>query len=279
MRGVVEILLGDRLLLRERRIAIYVELDAALIGFRYRNLRFRQSQLRARLFQLALRLCESSLRLVQRRLEWTGVDLKEQLAFADESALGIVLLDEVTGDLSFDVGVDQSVESADPLAVNRNVFLDYFRVTSTVRGGGGLATEVLCEQPYAVRSAVTIRQACIALRNCSAHRHTYLFPPAWFGDLLRRHPTARMPAKGNLVVLKLRACAPGSGFIFLWRGRKGELALGGDLARIGDGRVPSPITNQYPPNKDQYVYTGNRPISLVNNPFAAVKVPTRRDWR
>ena len=123
LRGIVEILLRDRLLLRERRVAIDVKLDSPLVGLRHRNLRFRLSQLGARLFQLALGLRQLSFRLFQRRLERPGVDLKQQLAALDESALGVFLLDQVTGDLSLDVGIDKSVERADPLAVDRNVFL------------------------------------------------------------------------------------------------------------------------------------------------------------
>ena len=121
LRGVIEILLGDRLLFGERGIAVYVELNAALIGLRYGHLRFRQSKLRLRLFQLALSLCEPALRLIERRLEGTGIDEKQQLAFANERALGIGLLDEVAGDFRFDIGVDQTVEGSDPLAVNRDV--------------------------------------------------------------------------------------------------------------------------------------------------------------
>ena len=117
MRGVVEILLRDRLLLRERRVAIHIELSPALIGLRHRHLRFRLSQLRARLLQLALRLRELALRLVQRRLKRARIDLKQQLALSDEGAFGVGLLDEVAGDLGLDVGVDESIESADPLPV------------------------------------------------------------------------------------------------------------------------------------------------------------------
>ena len=54
--GVVQILLGDGLLLRERRVAVHIELRAALIRFRHRDLRFGLGQLRARLAQLPLRL-------------------------------------------------------------------------------------------------------------------------------------------------------------------------------------------------------------------------------
>ena len=108
LRGVVEILLGDGLLLGERGVAVDVELNAALIGLRYGHLRFRLGKLRLRLLQLALSLRELALRLIQRCLEGPRIDLKQQLAFANEGALGIGLLNEVAGDLRFDIGVDQT---------------------------------------------------------------------------------------------------------------------------------------------------------------------------
>src|SRR5579863_1458713 len=48
LRGVVEILLGDGLLLRQRCIAFYVKLSTALIRFRHGHLRFGLGKLRLR---------------------------------------------------------------------------------------------------------------------------------------------------------------------------------------------------------------------------------------
>ena len=78
--------------LRERCVAIHIELDTPLIGLRHRHLRFRLCQLRARLLQLALRLRQPALGLIQCGLEGAGIDLEQQLAAPHERALGVGLL-------------------------------------------------------------------------------------------------------------------------------------------------------------------------------------------
>jgi len=98
-----------------------------LIGLGDRYLRFRLRQLRTRLFQLALSLRDLPAYLVYRRLEGPGIDLKQQLALFYEATLDVSLLHEIASDLRFDVGVHQPVERADPLAVERNIFLLHWR--------------------------------------------------------------------------------------------------------------------------------------------------------
>ncbi len=54
LSGIVEILLGDRVLLDERRVAIHIELDAMLVCVGDGDFRLSLCQLCARLRQLAL---------------------------------------------------------------------------------------------------------------------------------------------------------------------------------------------------------------------------------
>ena len=76
---VVEVLLRNGLLLRQRSVAIHIQLSAALVRFRHRDLRLGLDQLGARLGELALRFGEGPLP-DRARLETARVNLKKQLA-------------------------------------------------------------------------------------------------------------------------------------------------------------------------------------------------------
>ena len=123
LRGVVEILLRDGLLLGERDVAVHIELGSVLIRLGRRELRFRLSQLRLRLRQLSVGLRELSLGLIERGLKRPRIDLKQQLPLLDERTFGVILLQQIAGHLGLDGGVYHAVERADPLAVDRNIFL------------------------------------------------------------------------------------------------------------------------------------------------------------
>jgi hypothetical protein len=69
--------------------------------------------------------------LVKRRLKRTWVNLKKKLTLPDERALLVTLLQKVSCDLRSNIGVHESVESADPLPINGNIFsldLDHFDI-------------------------------------------------------------------------------------------------------------------------------------------------------
>ena len=74
---------------------------------------------------MRLRLRPVALRPVEGRLEGPRIDFEQHLAFADERALCVVLLDYVTGDLGPDLSVHVSVQHRHPFAVHRNILLDY----------------------------------------------------------------------------------------------------------------------------------------------------------
>jgi len=88
-----------------------------------RHLGFSLRKLRARLFQLALSLGDLPACLVYHGLKRPRIDLKQQLALFHEATFCVGLLHEAPGDLRFDVCVDQPVERANPLAVNRHILL------------------------------------------------------------------------------------------------------------------------------------------------------------
>src|SRR5215510_7930452 len=104
--------------------------------------------------------------------------------------------------------------------------------TSTVRGGG-LATGALCEQAHAVRSVVTIRQACIALGILCAKKFTCSPGLGLATSAAASHGTDA--GQRNRIALKLRACVDGSGFIFCSAGGRGT-RFGGYSARTQVGR-------------------------------------------
>jgi len=106
---IVEVLLAGGLFLGQRGITVYVELCATLNCLCVGKHGFGLSQL--------------SLGLVQRGLKRTGVNLKKQLALFDERAFQVALLHQVARDLSPNVGVDKSVERANPFPVDRNIVL------------------------------------------------------------------------------------------------------------------------------------------------------------
>ena len=81
LRGVVQILLRDGLLLRERNVAVHIELRSALIRLALGELRFGLDQLRLGLRQLPVGLRKLPLRLIDRRLERPRIDLEQQLPF------------------------------------------------------------------------------------------------------------------------------------------------------------------------------------------------------
>src|SRR4029077_352640 len=71
--------------------------------------------------KLRLSLSKLSLGLVESRLKGPGINLKEELTLVDKRALLVVLLDQVARDLSPDIGINKTVERANPFAVNRNI--------------------------------------------------------------------------------------------------------------------------------------------------------------
>src|SRR3954447_24868546 len=107
-------------------------------------------------------------------------------------------------------------------------------VTSTVRGGGGLATEVLREQPYVVRSAVTMRQVCTALRLFAAGMLT-CFPPVWSGDFCGGIVWCGCRANGICSPKATSMCARLWFYFFVERVfvRMGDWQMGRDHARRG----------------------------------------------
>jgi hypothetical protein len=125
-RSRIQILLGNGLLLRQRSVTIYIELRPALIRLRDGDLGFGLQLLSARLLKLPLCLRQQTFTLVHHRLKRARVDLEEQLTLFYESPFLVRLLEKIPRYLRLDVGVDESVQSADPFAVYRNVpLLDF----------------------------------------------------------------------------------------------------------------------------------------------------------
>jgi hypothetical protein len=123
LRGVVHVLLGDGLLFRQWGVPVDIELGSYLIGFRYGQLCFGLREPCLGLRQLPVGLCELALALLDNGLERPRIDLKKQLPFLYEGAFRVVLLQQVAGHLSLDVGVDESVQRADPFTVDRDILL------------------------------------------------------------------------------------------------------------------------------------------------------------
>ena len=82
----VQILLGNRVLLRERGVAVFVELRLALVRLGARQLRLGLLILRLGLSQLAVRLRELPARLIRRRLKRSRIDFEKQLTLFNEGA-------------------------------------------------------------------------------------------------------------------------------------------------------------------------------------------------
>ena len=123
LRGVVQVLLRDGLLLRERNVAVHIQLRSHLIGFGHRHLRLRLSELRIGLRQLSGGAGQLPFRLIQHCLERPRIDLKQKLPLFHERAFGVFLLQQVTGHLRLDVRVHQAVQRPNPFAVDGNVAL------------------------------------------------------------------------------------------------------------------------------------------------------------
>jgi len=88
------------LFLRQRRVAFHVQFHFA---------------------RLRLVLREFRLRLVERGLKRARINLKQQIALFHLAAFGVVLREQITGDLRVDLRVHKSVERADPFLKNWNV--------------------------------------------------------------------------------------------------------------------------------------------------------------
>src|SRR5207249_5299744 len=97
LRRVVEILLANGLLLRQRRVAIHIELGPDLICLNYGELRLGLSELRLCLGHLPVGLRELALPLIEDRLKRTGINLKQQLSLLDEGTFRVILFQKITG--------------------------------------------------------------------------------------------------------------------------------------------------------------------------------------
>ena len=102
LHRVVELLLADRALLGQRRVAGDVELG---------------------LHQIRLRLLQGAAPLVELRLELARVDLEQQLPALHHRPFLVGLGQQVALHLRTDDGVDVAAEGADPLLEDRHVLL------------------------------------------------------------------------------------------------------------------------------------------------------------
>src|SRR5512139_2923407 len=75
------------------------------------------------LIQSAFGLAQHGLCLIESCLVFTRIDLEKYLAFPNEIAFLVVLLDEIALDLRADGSVDETVECSYPFSVDRHVFL------------------------------------------------------------------------------------------------------------------------------------------------------------
>ena len=121
LNGVVEILLTGGLFLSQGSVPVDVQLGSALHGLGVR--------------QHGLGLRQLSLGLVKRGLKGARINLEEQLPFLNGRAFLVALPHEVAGHLRTDIGIGQSVEGADPLAINRNIPLFNLRNLNIRRTG------------------------------------------------------------------------------------------------------------------------------------------------
>jgi hypothetical protein len=102
---------------------IHIQLDALLVCIGDGDFRLSLGQLCARLRQLTLRLRQPPFSLIQLCLKRPGIDLEKHLPLADEGAFGIFLFHEITGNLSLNFRIDQTIDGADPFAVQRDILL------------------------------------------------------------------------------------------------------------------------------------------------------------
>ena len=79
-------------------------------------------QLGVRHLRLSLR--QLSFGLVKHGVEWTRIDLKQELAFFDKCPFAIILANQVTGHLRLNLRIDVPVESSYPLALEGHIFLE-----------------------------------------------------------------------------------------------------------------------------------------------------------
>ena len=91
LRRVVQILLGDGLLLHQRNVPVRVQLGSYLIRLRHGNLRLGLSELRLGLRQLPGGLRQLPLRLIHHRLERPRIDFEQQLPGLYEGAFACIL--------------------------------------------------------------------------------------------------------------------------------------------------------------------------------------------
>ena len=61
--------------------------------------------------------------LVERGLKWPWINFEKKLALLDECSFLVGLSHDVAGDLGPDIGICETVERADPFAINRYIFL------------------------------------------------------------------------------------------------------------------------------------------------------------
>ena len=113
---IVEVLFADRIDLCQRSVLVYIELAHLLVRLGCSELRLVLNQLRLCLSQL--RLC-----LVKRRLEWSRIDLEEELSLPDVGSFLIFPSEQIAGDLRFYVCIHLPGESPDPFSINGNVSL------------------------------------------------------------------------------------------------------------------------------------------------------------
>src|SRR6185369_13227171 len=137
LHGVVIFLLRDSFLFCEWTILVYIQLRLTLVRFslghlrlclrqltvRRRKLCLRLCDLRCSLLELSLKLRDLPVRLIYGCLEWSWVDLKQELTFLNKRALFEILSQQITSHLRFDFCVHHSVRRANPLFINRHIAL------------------------------------------------------------------------------------------------------------------------------------------------------------
>ena len=107
---------------REERLSVGIQLALGNgMSFRFGNITL-YIQLGIRHLRLGLR--QLSLGLIEDGLEWTGIDLEQELTFSDKSPFPIILANQVTTHLRLNLCVDESFERSDPLALNRDILLN-----------------------------------------------------------------------------------------------------------------------------------------------------------
>lgn len=73
---------------------------------------------------LRLRLGQLSFGLVKSGLEWTRIDLEQELTSSDEAPFTIILANQITAHLWLNLCIDVAFERSHPLAPKRHVFLN-----------------------------------------------------------------------------------------------------------------------------------------------------------